>query len=191
MQIHSVCVYCGSSPGLVPEYNEATNSFGRLLAREKLTLVYGGGDVGLMGTIADAALNEGGRVIGVIPRGLVAKEVAHQGLSELREVETMHDRKQLMADLADAFVALPGGLGTLEEILEVQTWSQLSLHQKPCALLNTNGFFNHLLRQLAYMVEQRFLKQEHFGSLIVESEGAVLLQRMRSYTAVTVDKWRD
>lgn len=191
MQIHSVCVYCGSSPGLVPEYNEATNSFGRLLAREKLTLVYGGGDVGLMGTIADAALNEGGRVIGVIPRGLVAKEVAHQGLSELREVETMHDRKQLMADLADAFVALPGGLGTLEEILEVQTWSQLSLHQKPCALLNTNGFFDHLLRQLAHMVEQRFLKQEHFGSLIVESEGAVLLQRMRSYTAVTVDKWRD
>lgn len=191
MQIHSVCVYCGSSPGLIPEYAEAANSFGCLLARENLTLVYGGGDVGLMGAIADAALHEGGRVIGVIPRSLLAKEVGHQGLSELRVVTTMHERKQVMTELADAFVALPGGLGTLEEILEVMTWSQLALHQKPCALLNTNGFFGSLVAFLGGMVEQRFLKTEHLDSLIVESDGAALLQRLRSYTPVTVDKWLD
>lgn len=191
MSLHSVCVYCGSSPGLKPGYLAAAEAFGRRLARERLTLVYGGGRVGLMGAVADGALSEGGRVVGVIPRLLLAKEVEHRGLTELRTVETMHERKHAMVELADAFVALPGGLGTLDEIAEVLTWGLLSLHGKPCALLNLDGYFDDLLRFFAHMVSQRFLRREQLDTLIVESDGEALLRRIREFTPVTIDKWLD
>lgn len=191
MQLRSVCVYCGSSPGLNPGYLAAAEAFGRRLARERLTLVYGGGKVGLMGAVADGALSEGGRVVGVIPRLLLAKEVEHRGLSELRTVGTMHERKQAMAELADAFVALPGGLGTLDEIAEVLTWGLLSLHRKPCALLNLEGYFDDLLRFFSHMVGQRFLRREQLDTLIVESDDGALLRRIREFTPVTIDKWLD
>src|ERR1043165_174167 len=140
-----VCVFCGSSPGARPEYRQAAEAMGRLLASRRIGLVYGGGNVGLMGLLADAALSAGGEVIGVIPRHLDAREVAHRGLPDLRVVASMHERKALMADLSDAFIALPGGLGTLEEMFEILTWAQLGLHRKPCGLLNVLGYFDRLL----------------------------------------------
>jgi uncharacterized protein (TIGR00730 family) len=156
--VRAVCVFCGSSAPADPRYRDATRDLGALIARRNVTLVYGGGSVGLMGELADAALGHGGRVIGVIPAGLFAREVCHTGLTELREVSTMHERKQLMYDLSDAFVALPGGLGTLEELAEVATWSQLGLHSKPVVLLNAGGFWDPLLAQLDLMSSTGLLK---------------------------------
>jgi uncharacterized protein (TIGR00730 family) len=158
--VRAVCVFCGSStPGDV-RYEDAARALGALIARRGVDLVYGAGSVGLMGTLADAALGQGGRVIGVIPAGLFAREVGHAGLTELHEVASMHERKQLMYDLSDAFIALPGGLGTLEELAEVTTWSQLGLHSKPVVLLDVDGFWGPLIAQLDRMVGAGFLKPD-------------------------------
>jgi hypothetical protein len=191
MEIKSLGVYCGSSPGLLPEYKEAATAFGALLAREGITLVYGGGNVGLMGAAADGALQAGGKVIGVIPRALVAKELAHRGVTEFFPVDTMHQRKQKMADLADGFVALPGGIGTLEEIFEVLTWNQLHIHEKPCAFLNVVGYYDTLIHFLGHIVRQRFVKQAQLDALVVDSDAASLLEKMRAYAPVRTDKWID
>lgn len=156
--LRSLCVFCGSSSGEGDEYVEAARDLGALLAERSIELVYGGGRVGLMGELADACLAAGGRVVGVIPRGLFEKEIAHDGVSELHEVASMHERKQLMYDLSDAFAALPGGLGTLEELAEVATWSQIGIHDKPIALISVSGFWDALVAQLDRMVELRFLK---------------------------------
>ena len=155
--VRAVCVFCGSSAPADPRYLDAARALGALIARRHVALVYGGGSVGLMGNLADAALDHGGRVIGVIPAGLFAREVNHTGLTELREVTSMHERKKLMYDLSDAFVALPGGLGTLEELAEVATWSQLGLHSKPVVLVNVGGFWDSLLAQLGVMARTGLL----------------------------------
>jgi uncharacterized protein (TIGR00730 family) len=156
--LRAVCVFCGSSAPADPRYRDTARALGRLVARRGITLVYGGGRVGLMGELADAALSHGGRVVGVIPVGLFAREVNHTGLTKLHEVGSMHERKQLMYDLCDAFVALPGGLGTLEELAEVATWSQLGLHSKPMVLLDVDGFWEPLASQLDRMVSLGLLK---------------------------------
>src|SRR6185436_15319620 len=189
--IGSVCVFCGSSVGSKPAYIGAALALGKILAEQKIRLVFGGGRVGLMGAIADAALQAGGEVTGVIPEHLVAREVAHQGLNELRIVKSMHERKALMAELSDAFVAMPGGLGTLEEFFEVWTWGQLGLHRKPYALLNVNGFYDPLVEFIDQLVEQKFVKPEHRQMLIVESDVAMLPVRLSSHRTPPVDKWID
>jgi hypothetical protein len=172
-------------------YLRSAEAFGRLLAEEGITLVYGGGNVGLMGALADAALSAGGEVVGVIPQQLVAREVAHKGLTALHCVGSMHDRKLKMAELADAFVALPGGVGTLEEIFEVFTWSQLGVHSKPCAFLDIEQYYMSLFQFLDHMAEQRFLKKEHLASLIRAEDARELLAQLRRYTPVRVEKWMD
>lgn len=189
--IRSICVYCGSSPGSRPEYREAAEEVGRALARSGITMVYGGGNVGLMGAAADAALAAGGRVVGVIPEALVAKEVAHRGLTDLLIVASMHDRKLAMAQRADAFIALPGGIGTAEEILESFTWAQLGIQLKPCGLLDTAGFFQGLRMQLERMVEDRFLKAEQLSQLAMHSEVQPLLAQLKAAQPRLVDKWID
>ena len=191
MSLNSLCVYCGSSPGLRASYIEAAEAFGRLVATKGITLVYGGGNVGLMGALADSALQAGGKVIGVIPERLVAKEVAHNGLTELLRVGSMHERKMKMAELADAFVALPGGAGTIEEIFEVFTWTQLGFHSKPCAFLDVEQYYARLFQFLDHMAEQRFIKKEHLASLIRGDDPKDLLIKMRDYTPTVVDKWID
>ena len=158
MAVRAVCVFCGSSAPADPRYRDAARGLGALVARRGIDLVYGGGSVGLMGELADAALDAGGRVIGVIPAGLFAREVGHTGLTELHEVASMHERKQLMYDRSDGFIALPGGLGTLEELAEVTTWSQLGLHSKPVVLLDVGGFWEPLIAQLDRMVDVGLLK---------------------------------
>ena len=189
--IRSLCVFCGSSVGSKPAFIGAAISLGKTLAENGIRLVYGGGRVGLMGAIADAALNAGGEVIGVIPEHLVAREVAHPGLTDLRIVASMHDRKALMAELSEGFVALPGGLGTLEEFFEVWTWGQLGLHRKPYGLLNVNGFYDPLVQFIDQLVEQKFVKPEHRRMLIIESDAAMLPVRMSGHHAPAVDKWID
>lgn len=174
-----------------PAYRRTAESFGRLLAAEGITVVYGGGNVGLMGALADAALAAGGRVIGVIPERLVARELAHNGVTELHTVESMHQRKLKMAELADAFVALPGGVGTLEEIFEVITWAQLGIQAKPCAFLDVDGYYVRLFQFLEHMSEQRFIKPQHFGALIRTDDAVELLRRLRNHTPTTADKWLD
>jgi len=185
----SVAVYCGSSSGNKEEYTQQAQEMGRELARRGLTLVYGGGCVGLMGTIADAVLAEGGKVIGVIPGFLADKELAHQGCTELHIVETMHQRKLLMADLADGFVAMPGGFGTLEELFEVLTWGQLGLHGKPVGLLNTQGFYDALLALLDHMSHEAFLRSENRGQVLQNVSAAALLDAMEAYQPMRLEKW--
>jgi uncharacterized protein (TIGR00730 family) len=174
-----VCVFCGSSAGKSPAYRDAAVALGELLAREQIGLVYGGATVGLMGVVADTVAKHGGEVIGVIPEALVAREIAHRGLRELRIVPSMHDRKATMAELADAFVALPGGIGTLEELFEVWTWSVLGLHQKPCALFDVAGFYTRLTSFLDFVVEEGFLRPAHRQLLRVESDPEALLRALR------------
>lgn len=186
-----LCVFTGSSSGARPEYRAAATELGRLLAARGIGLVYGGARVGLMGAVADAVLAGGGEAIGVIPEALVAKEVAHAGLTELRIVGSMHERKAQMVDLADAFVALPGGWGTLEEFFEVLTWLQLGLHRKPCGLLNTQGYFDGLLAFLAHTIHERFVRTEYAAALTVATAPAELLDRLRSTTPPAVEKWLD
>jgi uncharacterized protein (TIGR00730 family) len=187
-----VCVFCGSSPGARPAYGDAAEEFARLLVEEGIGVVYGGGAVGLMGRLADSVLAAGGEVIGVIPEALVAREIGHKGLSELRVVGSMHERKALMADLADAFVALPGGLGTLEELFEVYTWTQLGLHRKPCGLLDVDGYYDGIARFLAHAVEERFLREEHRAMLMVERDPRALIERLRRFRPeATSPKWID
>lgn len=191
MHLKSLCVYCGSSPGRQAAYLETAESFGKLIAREGIRLVYGGGNVGLMGALADSALQAGGKVIGVIPERLAAMEVAHSGLTELHRVNSMHERKLKMADLSDAFVALPGGAGTLEEIFEVFTWTQLGFHSKPCAFLDVDKYYSHLFQFLDHMAGQKFIKKEHLDSLIRTDDPNDLLTQLRQYTPTVVDKWID
>ena len=169
----------------------AAQQFGAEIAARGYELVYGGGRVGLMGVIADAVLASGGRVIGVIPENLVAKEIGHSGLTELRIVKSMHERKALMADLSDAFVAMPGGIGTMEEFFEVLTWAQLGLHAKPCGLLQVAGYFDALLALLDRAVQERFVKAEHMTMLVASPSPTDLLDRLAAYRAPLVDKWID
>jgi len=189
--IQSICVFCGSSVGSKPAYIGSAIALGKVMAEQKIRLIYGGGRVGLMGAIADAVLQAGGEVTGVIPEHLVAREVAHHGLSDLRIVRSMHERKALMAELSDAFVAMPGGLGTLEEFFEVWTWGQLGLHRKPYALLNVNGFYDPLVQFIDQLVELKFVKPEHRKMLIVESDPAMLPTRLGGHQTPVVDKWID
>ena len=185
----AVCVYCGSSPGERPDYVEGARALGRTIARRGATLVYGGAKVGCMGAVADAALAVGGRVVGVIPEALMAKELAHTGLTDLHVVPSMHARKTLMAELSDGFVALPGGVGTLEEIFEMWTWAQLGHHGKPCALLDVAGYWRKLVAFLDHQVEEGFVRGAHRDMLIVDHEPERLLARMDRYQAPVVQKW--
>lgn len=178
MPLRSVCVFCASNPGLDPTYLASARDFGGVLARRGVRLVFGGGRVGLMGALADGALDAGGEVVGVMPHALVAREIAHQGLTQLHVVTSMHERKARMAELSDGFIALPGGLGTLEELFEVWTWGQLGLHAKPYGLLDVNGFFAPLLVMLDHLVAQRFVREEHRALLSVDTDGERLLERM-------------
>ncbi|HET9553469.1 MAG TPA: TIGR00730 family Rossman fold protein [Anaeromyxobacteraceae bacterium] len=186
-----ICVFCGSSPGNDPRYLEAAKVMGRTLAARKLGLVYGGSSIGLMGAIADAALEAGGEVIGVIPRALQLREIAHGGLTSLHVVPTMHDRKAKMAELAHGFVAMPGGMGTLEELAEVLTWAQLGLHARPCGLLDVAGYYRPLTAFFDQAVTQGFLRPEQRRLLLVEEQPAALLDRFASWTPPRVEKWLD
>ena len=187
----NICVFCGSSPGLDPTFLSDAQALGRAIAGSGRGLVYGGAKLGLMGALADAALAAGGSVIGVLPRSLVGKEVAHDGLTDLRIVDTMHARKALMADLSDAFVAMPGGLGTLEELFEMWTWGQLGLHRKPLAVCGRVELFAPLLEFLDRLVEQRFIWPAHRNMLIVERDPAQLLARLEAYQPFFLPKWVD
>jgi uncharacterized protein (TIGR00730 family) len=186
-----VCVFCGSSPGLDPAFSASAAEVGRLLAGSGRDLVYGGGHVGLMGVVADAALRAGGRVIGVIPRSLMDREVGHLGLTELHVVGSMHERKARMAELSDGFLALPGGIGTLEEFFETWTWAQLGLHAKPFGLLDVSGFYGPLLTFLDRLVEQRFVRDEHRSMLLVGREPGPLLSLMAGHRPPDLPKWID
>jgi uncharacterized protein (TIGR00730 family) len=185
----SVCVFCGSSPGTDAALADVARDFGARLARRGMALVYGGARRGLMGALADAALEDGGRVTGVIPHGLWTREVGHTGLSELLVVDSMHERKALMAERSDAFVALPGGIGTLEELFEAWTWAVLGIHEKPIALLNVGGFFDPLLAMLDQMTAQGFLRDAHRRMLVVDDDAERLLDRLATYEPPAVQRW--
>jgi uncharacterized protein (TIGR00730 family) len=187
--LRRICVFCGSSSGTRQAYQAAAQVFGRLLCQRGIELVYGGGNVGLMGTLANACLNEGGRVIGVIPQALADKELAHTGLTELRVVNSMHERKSVMADLSDAFVSLPGGFGTWEEFLEVLTWSQLGIQRKACAVLNVDGYYDPLLAMADKAVSEGFLRNVHRDMLLADTDPGRLLDRLSEYPVPDVDKW--
>jgi uncharacterized protein (TIGR00730 family) len=186
-----LCFFCGSSPGLDTAYRTAAEDLGRMLVSRDWGLVYGGARVGVMGAVADAVLASGGEAIGVIPRSLVRKEVAHDRLTSLEIVGSMHERKQRMADLADGFVALPGGMGTLEELFETLTWAQLGIHSKPCGLLNVGGYYDPLLAFLDRAVEQRFVSPAHRRMVLVAQTPRALLDLVESYEAPHVEKWLD
>jgi uncharacterized protein (TIGR00730 family) len=184
-----VCVYAGSNPGSHPAYAAAARALAATLAERGIGLVYGGGKVGLMGVLADTVLDAGGEAIGVMPQALIDREIGHRGLTELKVVDSMHERKALMAELADAFVAVPGGIGTLEELIEVYTWSQLGIHRKPCGVLNVRGYYDHLAALLDHAVREGFLRPQHRAVLSVAGEPAELLDRMAAYEPPTVGKW--
>jgi uncharacterized protein (TIGR00730 family) len=186
MKLRRICVFCGSSSGTRPAYSQAAQTVGRLLCRRGIELVYGGGHVGLMGIVADACLNEGGRVIGVIPQALADKEVAHAGLTELRIVGSMHERKFVMAQLSDAFLALPGGYGTWEEFFEVLTWSQLGIHSKPCAILNVDGYYDPLLQMADKASADGFLRDAHRNLLLADVDPEHLLDRLSNTVVAPV-----
>jgi uncharacterized protein (TIGR00730 family) len=187
----SLCVYCGSSPGGDPQFAVAARGLGQRLAERGIRLIYGGGNVGMMGRVADGALEAGGEVIGVIPHHLADRELAHEGATKMIRVNTMHERKQLMADMADGFICLPGGIGTLEELFETLTWLQLGLHRKPVALLNVGGFWDPMLTFLDHMTSCRFLKPEHRDLLLVHDQVDALLAAMDAFDAPSAQKWLD
>ena len=191
MSLKSVCVFCGASPGARPIYHEAAAQLGRHIAERGLTLVYGGGAVGLMGVVADAALAAGGEVIGIIPQSLERAEIGHKGLTRLEVVDGMHARKARMAELADAFIALPGGLGTLEELFEVWTWGQLGYHAKPLDLLEVDGFYARLTDFLDHLVAERFVREQHRAILQLSASPAELLARMDAWQPTAAPKWVD
>ena len=188
-EIKRICVFSGSSPGKRPEYTEAARALGNELVRNDIQLVYGGGDVGLMGVIADTVMSAGGHVTGIIPEFLAKKEVAHNELSELHIVQSMHERKAMMSELSNAFIAMPGGIGTFEELIEVLTWQQLGIQFKPCAVLNTSGYFDHLLAQLDHAVDESFLKAIHRQMLLVETEPVEIVKTILAYRHSHEDKW--
>ncbi|HVR42254.1 MAG TPA: TIGR00730 family Rossman fold protein [Thermoanaerobaculia bacterium] len=187
----TICVFAGSSAGRESGYRAVAQELGRALAQRSLGLVYGGARVGLMGAVADAVLAAGGKVTGVIPAALVEKEVAHEGLSELRIVGSMHERKATMAELSDGFIALPGGWGTVEEFFEVLTWAQLGLHRKPCGLLNAGGYFDPLLSFIVHSVDQGFVRAEHRAMVRVSASASELLDDLAAYEPPRVEKWID
>ena len=176
--LHSLCVFCGSSIGGRDDYARAARDLGRLLVERSIRLIYGGGNIGLMGVLADEVLSHGGHVVGVIPRHLVERELAHASVSQMHVVGSMHERKALMAELADAFAALPGGIGTFEELLEITTWAQLGLHRKPCGLLNVAGYFDRLLDFLDHASDQHFVPPGHRQLLLADADAATLLDRL-------------
>jgi uncharacterized protein (TIGR00730 family) len=188
MTLRRLCVFCGSKTGRDPAFVDAAREFGVVLAEEGIDLVYGGTSIGLMSVIADAALESGGEVIGVIPQALIDREIAHTALTDLQIVDSMHERKARMGELSDGFVALPGGLGTLEEAAEVLTWAQLRIHTKPCGFLNVARFYDPLLKMFDRAVEEGFLSIEHRSMVVVEEDARVLLERFRTYAA-PADKW--
>ncbi len=187
----TICVYCGSNPGKNPKHMESARTLGKAMLDNNINLVYGGASIGVMGEIANTVLAGGGEVIGIIPQGIADKEVAHQGLTELLVVSSMHERKAKMAELSDGFITLPGGLGTLEELFEVLTWSQLGFHSKPSGMLNVNGYYDHLDKFLENAVEQEFISQIHKDMLLVDTKPEELLARMASYKPAVVNKWID
>jgi hypothetical protein len=191
MNIKRVCVYCGSNTGSLPAFSEAAQQLGAALVSRGYGLVYGGGRVGLMGIVADAVASRSGEVIGVIPKALAQREIAHFGIKDLRIVETMHERKALMAELAEAFIAMPGGFGTMEEFCEVVTWSQLGLHQKPHGLLNVAGFYDHLLAFFDHAVETKFIRPAHRQLVIAEAEPERLLDSLARSHPLKTHKWID
>ena len=189
--LSSICLFCGSSPGVDPAFKLAAAQLGTTLAHKNIRLIYGGGHVGLMGVAADACLAAGGEVVGVIPKKLMEKEVGHAGLTQMHVVDTMHERKALMTQLSDGFIALPGGYGTLDELFEALTWQQLAYHLLPVGLLNVAGFFDHLVKFLDHARHQRLLRDAHRDSLIVDTDLARLIARMQSFVPPNNEKWLD
>ena len=187
--MNNICVYCGSSAGRLEAYADGARALARALVARDLGLVYGGASIGLMGLIADTVLQLGGRAVGVIPQALARKEVAHKGLTELHITQSMHERKTLMAELSDGFIAMPGGIGTFEEIFEIWTWAQLGIHAKPCGLLNVAGYFDALTLFLDHAAAEQFLKPQHRSVLMVEQEPGALLDRFASYEPARIPKW--
>ncbi|NGP44299.1 TIGR00730 family Rossman fold protein [Bacillaceae bacterium SIJ1] len=181
-----IAVFCGSSEGATSQYKEGATALGKELAKQGITLVYGGASVGLMGTVADAALENGGKVIGVIPQMLEDREISHQHLTEIHVVNTMHERKAKMADLADGFIALPGGPGTLEEFIEIFTWAQLGVHEKPCGLLNINDYYEPLISLFNHMADEQFLHEKYRKMALVDSTPQALIEQMHSYQPPSV-----
>ena len=189
MNFRRICVFCGSNVGSNPAYRQTAESLGLLLAHRNIELVYGGGDIGLMGALADSVLAAGGRAIGVIPESLMQKEVGHAGLTELRIVKSMHERKALMSDLSDGFIAMPGGFGTFEEFCEVVTWSQLGIQSKPCGLLNVEGYYDPLLELFDHAVREGFLRDENRGLVLEDRDAKRLLAKMAAFVPAAEDKW--
>lgn len=189
--LKKLCVYCGSSPGRRPEYIQGAQALAQLFVEHDIELVYGGASVGLMGIMADTVLQNGGRATGIIPENLVAKEIAHDKLTELKVVASMHERKAAMAELSDGFIALPGGLGTLEELFEILTWAQLGFHRKPVGLLNVYGYFDQLAGFLDHTVAEQFVSEDHRSMIIIEEDPQSLISRFQNYEAPYVEKWID
>jgi uncharacterized protein (TIGR00730 family) len=189
MKLKNIAVYCGSSEGTELVYKQQAELLGKTIAKNNVTLVYGGAQIGIMGIVADAVMQNGSKTIGVIPKFLCSKEVAHTGLTELIITESMHDRKLKMLELSDAMIALPGGFGTMEELFEVLTWAQLGLHSKPIGVLNVNGFYDDLIRLVGTMRKKEFLKSEHKDMLIVSDDVVELLEKLENYIAPPVPKW--
>ncbi len=187
--INTICIYCGSSSGRHEKYDSAANALAEALVSRNIKLVYGGADIGLMGVVANQVLNLGGEVIGVIPKALALKEVAHKHLTQLHITESMHERKMMMAELSDGFIALPGGIGTLEELFEIWTWAQLGFHNKPCGLLNINGYYDSLIGFLDHVLAEQFLKKEHHAMLLVETNPNTLLDRYSNYQPPAIRHW--
>jgi uncharacterized protein (TIGR00730 family) len=187
----SICVFCGSNSGDDPVYLAAAEHVGEFLASRGISLVFGGGRVGLMGKIADTVMSRGGTVTGIIPAALDRKEVAHKGLTKLHIVNSMHERKAMMAELSDGFIALPGGFGTFEEFFEIVTWAQLGIHQKPCGLLNINGFYDPLIELARHSSSQGFIRKEHLDLILIEDNIEDLFRAMEDYTPPLIEKWID
>ncbi|MCY4356756.1 MAG: TIGR00730 family Rossman fold protein [Gammaproteobacteria bacterium] len=190
-KLRSICIYCGSATGADTQYAAAARELSREIVKRNMRLVYGGASIGLMGVVADTVLEAGGDAIGVLPKNLFRKEVPHENLTRMILVDSMHERKAKMAELADGFIALPGGLGTLEELLEMLTWSQLKIHEKPCAMLNVSGYYDQLIEFLDHSVLQGFIRSAHREMLIIDSQPAVLLDACESFSRPDVQKWAE
>jgi uncharacterized protein (TIGR00730 family) len=189
--MNSICVFCGSSVGKRKNYILKARQLGQIIAEKNITLIYGGGNIGVMREIADSALKHGGKVIGVMPQHIVDKEVAHYNISELHIVKSMHERKALMAKLADAFIAMPGGFGTIDEIFEVMTWNQLEIIKKPTGLLNVDGYFDHLIAFIRHAVDEKFVREEHKQNLIIETDADLLIEKLENFKPNQAEKWID